>query len=182
MNLPVPELERRLTEFQVAVDAANSLIGAVGFQIVGKQGLVHSEGFTDFGAADTVRPLLWDRIQMLAANHGIVRAWSKESTQFWKQTLGKPDEAALEKLPPLWAALPGDWLMLKLREDLEVVLSLDKEFEKFTVMSKLESQAVLGRAKVFKTIALAAALLLGVGVMIAVVMMILHKQTPPPGH
>lgn len=181
MNLPVPELERRLTEFQVAVDAANSLIGAVGFQIVGKQGLVHSEGFTDFGAADTVRPLLWERIQMLAANHGIVRAWSKEATQFWKQTLGKPDEAALEKLPPLWAALPGDWLMLKLREDLEVVLSLDKEFEKFAVMSKMESQTALGQAKVFKSIALAAALLLGIGVMVAILMMLFNK-TPPPAH
>lgn len=179
MNLPVPELERRLTEFQVAVDAGGALVGAVGFQIAGKQGLVHSEGFTDFGAADTVRPLLWERIKMLASNHGTMRAWTKEATQFWKQTLDKPDEAALAKLPPLWAALPGDWLMLKLREDLEEVLSLDKEFEKFAVMSKMESQTALGQAKVFKSIALAAALLLGIGVLIAVVMMLMNQKPPP---
>ena len=58
MNLPVPDLERRLTEFQVAVDSGNTLIGAVGFQMAGKQGLVHSEGFTDFGAAFAGRDLL----------------------------------------------------------------------------------------------------------------------------
>lgn len=179
MNLPVMELERRLTEFQVAVDASNTLIGAIAFQMAGKQGFVHSEGFTDFGLTDTVRPLLWARIQMLATNHGTVRVWTQEATQFWKQTLEKPDEASLAKLPPIWAALHGDWLTLKLREDIEEVLSLDKEFEKFAVMTKMESQAALGQAKVFKTIALTAAILLGVGVAIAVTMMILHKGPPP---
>lgn len=182
MNLPVPELERHLTEFQVAVDSNNTVIGAIGFQMAGKHGLIHSEGFTDFGAADTARPLLWERIQMLAANHGTVRAWTKEATQFWKRTLGKPDEASLAKLPPIWAAFPGDWLTLKLREDVEEVLSLDKEFEKFAVMSKMETQATLGRAKVFKTVALSAAVVLGVGVLIAIVMMFLHQKPPQPGH
>ena len=79
MNLPVNGLDRRLTEFQVATDAAGKIVGAVGLQLVGKQGLVHSEGFTDFGVTDIVRPMLWERLQMVAANHGIVRAWTKET-------------------------------------------------------------------------------------------------------
>ena len=181
MNLPVAELERRLTEFQVVQDGGGTLIGAIGFQMTGKHGLIHSEGFTDFGAADTARPLLWERVQMLAGNHGTVRAWTKEATQFWKHTLSKPDEDAIAKIPPAWAALPGDWLTLKLREDVEEVLSLDKEFEKFASSSKMETEAALGQAKTFKTAAMTAAILLAVVVLVATVMMLLH-QKPAAGH
>lgn len=184
MNLPVNGLDRRLTEFQVATDAAGKLVGAVGFQLVGKQGLIHSEGFTDFGVTDVVRPMLWERLQMVATNHGTVRAWTKEIAPFWRQIgLAEPEADTLTKLPVFSSSeQPGKWLTIKLREDIEEVLSLDKEFEKFAVMSKMEAQAALGQAKVFKTIALTAAVLLGIGVLIATVMLILHEKTPPTGH
>lgn len=181
MRLPANELERQLTEFQVAVDADGIVIGAVGFQIVGKNGLIHSEGFTDYGAADTLRPLLWERLQMLAANHGTVRAWTKETTPFWRQAgLAKPDADALAKLPPAWAALPGDWLALKLREDVEEILSTDKEFELFKQSAKRESEAALGQARVLKTIATVGAIILGIAVLIASVMLVLHKTPTSP--
>jgi N-acetylglutamate synthase-like GNAT family acetyltransferase len=170
MNFASGELERRLTEFQVAVDAAETIVGAVGFQIAGKNGLVHSEAFTDFGLADALRPKLWERLQMVAANHGTVRAWTRETAPFWSQIgLTTPDTEALGKMPPAWKDQPGEWRMLKLREDVEEVLSADKEFEMFKQATKAEAHATLGTAKLMNKVALALAILLGLGVFFAVI-------------
>ena len=182
MNLPVNGLDRRLTEFQVATDASGKIVGAVGLQLAGKQGLVHGEGFTDFGVTDTVRPMLWERLQMVAANHGIVRVWSKEVAPFWKQ-IGRvpPDAEALGKLPPAWNSHPGEWLTVKLREDVEEVLSMDKEFELFKQSTAQQSQEAINQAKLLKTIATVAAVILGIVVLIASVYM-LRNNFAPPGH
>src|SRR6516225_3162151 len=79
MNLAGAGLDRRLTEFQVVVDAIGTVVGTVGLQMLGKQALLHSEAFTDFAVADIVRPRLWDRLQMVAGNNGICRVWSLET-------------------------------------------------------------------------------------------------------
>jgi N-acetylglutamate synthase-like GNAT family acetyltransferase len=180
MNLPVSDLERRLTEFQAAVDDAGMLAGAVGFQMTGKHGLVHSEGFKDFSVTDTVRPMLWERLQMLSANHGIVRVWTKENAPFWSQQLNRPDADALAKLPATWAALPGEWLTLKLREDVEEVLSLDKEFEMFKQSAEQESQAAMGQAKILKNVATVAAIILAL-VVVAGAIYMLRQNLGQPG-
>lgn len=167
MKLPTGELDKRLTEFQVATAPDGTLVGAVGFQIAGKNGLIHSEGFTDFSLADPLRPLLWERLQMVAANHGTVRAWTRETAPFWTQAgLARPDAEAQTKMPPAWQTLSGDWLVLKLREDVEEVLSADKEFEMFKQASKAEAHATLGTAKMMNKLATALAVLLGVAVLL----------------
>jgi N-acetylglutamate synthase-like GNAT family acetyltransferase len=180
MNFGVLELEKRLTEFQVAVDSNGSVAGAIGYQMQGKQALIHSEAFTDFSLTDTLRPLLWERLKMLAANHGTVRVWSKEDSRFWAQeTLTKPDADALEKLPANWAAQPGEWRTLKLREDVEEVLSLDKEFAMFAEAERERSRSALNQAKLLKTIATVIALILGLIVLVGVGLMLMHKYRPP---
>jgi N-acetylglutamate synthase-like GNAT family acetyltransferase len=179
MKLDASALEKRLTEFQIAEDNKGKVVGTIGYQMIGKHALIHSEGFTDFGLADGVRPLLWERLKMLAANHGTVRVWTKESARFWSQeTLTTPDAATLEKLPETWRALPGNWFTFKLREDLEEVLSLDKEFAMFAEAERERSRSALGQAKVLKTIATVLALLLGLAVLVASVMLALQKAPP----
>jgi len=44
-NLPWQELERRLTEFQVADDGTGQVVGALGIQIAVRQANIHSEVF-----------------------------------------------------------------------------------------------------------------------------------------
>lgn len=179
MNLGAVGLDRRLTEFQVATDASGKLVGAIGLQLGGKQGLIHSEGFTDFGVTDVVRPMLWERLQMVAANHGTVRVWTKEVAPFWKQIgLAAPDAETLAKLPPAWSDHPGDWLVLKLREDVEEILSMDKEFELFKQSSAQQSQVAISQAKTLKTLATAAAVLLGLVVVVALVLMLKNNFAP----
>lgn len=182
MNLPASGLDRRLTEFQVATDAAGKLVGAIGFQLVGKQGLIHSEGFTDFGVADTVRPMLWERLQMVATNHGIVRAWTKEIAPFWKQTgLAEPDADTLSKLPAFSSnEVPGKWFTIKLREDVEEVLSLDKEFELFKQSAQQQSEAAMNQAKTLKTIATIAAIILAIIVVVGSIYLMKNNIAPPP--
>jgi hypothetical protein len=164
MRFPVDDLSKRVTEFQVAENADGKLIGAIGMQIAEKQGRIHSEGFTDFAHTDQVRPMLWERIQSVAANHGLLRLWTTEQAPFWSRCgLGKPDDEAMSKLPAVWRNEPGAWLTLKLRDDLETLISADKEFALFMESEKEQTRRTFQQAKMLKMIAtLVAIALLGV--------------------
>ncbi len=161
MKFPAGELARRITEFQVAEDGAGKVLGAIGLQIVQKQGRLHSEGFTDFSLAEQLRSPLWERLQSVAANHGLYRLWTQEQAPFWSRCgLQKADREALEKLPAAWRPFPGAWLTLKLKEDLEEVISADKEFALFMESEKQRSARALEQARVLKVIATVLALIL----------------------
>jgi hypothetical protein len=179
MSLDGAGLERRLTEFQVAVNEIGTVLGAIGFQMLGKQALLHSEGYVDFSMADLARPLLWERLQVVAANHGICRVWSRETAPFWTQNiLSAPDTAALEQLPAVWNTTgPGGWRTIKLREDVEEILSADKEFALFVESERERSRSALRQAKALKVLATAAAIVLGVAVVIGLIYIYRHHPT-----
>ena len=82
MHLPGPDLEKRLTEFQVVETADGRLAGALGIQIVRQHAWLHSESYLDFALADEARPQLLARIQALASNHGVFRLWTLEKSPF----------------------------------------------------------------------------------------------------
>lgn len=179
MNFDTQGLDKRITEFQIAADSTGKIVGAIGYQMRGKHALIHSEGFTDFGLADTLRPLLWDRLKMLAANHGTIRVWTKEEAPYWSHgTMAKPDADALEKLPVDWKNLRGEWLTVKLREDVEEVLSLDKEFAMFAEAERERSRSAMNQAKILKTVATVIAIILGLVVVAGLVIMMIQKYRP----
>ena len=153
MRFPVDELARRVTEFQVAESPDGKILGAVGLQIAERQGLVHSEAFSDFALAEHLRPLLWDRVHAVATNHGLLRVWTQEQAPFWNHCgLLKADEEALQKLPALWRGPSSPWLTLKLRDDMETVMSLDKEFALFMQSEKQRTEQVFQHARTLKTL------------------------------
>ena len=153
MHYPTEELARRVTEFQVAEGADGKLLGAVGLQIAERQGLVHSEAFSDFALAEHLRPLLWDRVHAVATNHGLLRVWTQEQAPFWNHCgLLKADPEALQKLPVLWRGPSSGWLTLKLKDDVETVISLDKEFALFMQSEKQRTERVFQHARRLKTI------------------------------
>ena len=154
MNFPAMELAKRPTEFQVTEGADGNLVGLVGLQIAERQGRIHSEAFKDFALADQLRPLLWERIHAVAANHGLLRLWTQEQAPFWNHCgLVKADAEALEKLPAVWRGPASDWLTLKLREDIAAVISLDKEFALFKESEKQRTQRAFQQARILKMIA-----------------------------
>jgi hypothetical protein len=162
------------------VDAIGTVVGTVGLQMLGKQALLHSEAFTDFAVADIVRPRLWDRLQMVAGNNGICRVWSLETAPFWSQNiLSRADAVSLEKLPEPWRAFGGEWRTLKLREDVDELLSLDKEFALFAASERERSRTALKQAKSLKMLATIVSVLLGIAVLTAVIRMLFHSPTGP---
>jgi N-acetylglutamate synthase-like GNAT family acetyltransferase len=153
MNFAVDELARRITDFHVVESAQGVLLGAAGLQAAERQGLVHSEGFTDFALADTLRPLLWERLQAVARNQGLLRLWTQEQAPFWSHCgLVKADAEALEKLPAPWRALPSAWRTLKLRDDLDTIVSADQAFAVFVESERQQTARTLRRAKVLKSV------------------------------
>jgi hypothetical protein len=154
MKFSVPDLEKQLTGFQVAVNAEGQIVGAVGFEMQQRHGRIHSEAYSDFSAADVVRPLLWTRLQSLCSNHGVLRLWTQEISPFWSHNGLTPpgDEAERKKLPEAWSALEGNWLTLKLKDE-EAIASLDKEFALFMESEKARTAGALDQARKLKVVA-----------------------------
>jgi N-acetylglutamate synthase-like GNAT family acetyltransferase len=154
MHFPADDLGKRITEFQIAEEPGGRLLGGVGLQIADRQGRIHSEGFVDFSVADALRPLLLERVRAVATNHGLYRLWTQEQAPFWHRSgLTNPDAEALEKLPAAWRQPSARWLTSKLKDDVETLVSVDKEFAVFMQSEKEKTAKALQRAKALKALA-----------------------------
>jgi N-acetylglutamate synthase-like GNAT family acetyltransferase len=161
MRFDTDDLAKRVTEFQIAESSDGKLLGALGLQLMAQQGLIHSEAFPDFALGDHLRPLLWDRVHAVATNQGLLRLWTREQAPFWNHCgMVKADAATLSQLPPAWRDRSSEWLTLKLRDAVETLVSLDKEFAAFMESEKQRTVQALQRAKMLKTIATAMAFIL----------------------
>jgi N-acetylglutamate synthase-like GNAT family acetyltransferase len=149
--LPADELENRLTEFQV-VEAGGVFAGAVGVQILRQHARLHSEDYADFSIADAARELFWERIQKLAANHGVFRVWTQEASPFWTRWGFQPANAEiLERLPEEWKNLEGGWLTLELKNEDAIKAALGGQFAGFMDAEKKQTAAVAERARKIRT-------------------------------
>ena len=152
MHLTVAELEPRLTEFQVVEDAEGKVVGAIGFQIGSGHGQLHSEGYSDFGVTDSARPLLWARIQTLATNHGILRLWTREKTQFWDQLGFKvAGEQELKKLPVNWQTEGASWFTLQLKDEV-AINAAEQELVMFMGAQKERADRMMQQVRTLKTL------------------------------
>jgi len=180
MRFPVAELEKQLTDFQVVVDATDAVVGSIGLTVLQRQGHVHSEAFSDFSLTDRARPVLWERIQTLSKNNGLVRLWTNDSSPFWTHNgFQKATPEALEKLPEQWDRMKPGWLTLQLRDE-NVVATLDKEFAMFVASEKHRSEQALGQAKILKTIVTVLAFLLALGILAAAAYVFLSRRGSLP--
>ena len=161
MRLPAAELEPRLTEFQIVQEESDGkIIGGIGFQMAAQQGRLHSEGFTDFAFADAARELLWNRIQTLATNHGILRLWTQEATPFWTRLGFKAANAEeLKKLPPAWSSENTSWLTLQLKNE-AAISAAEQELAMFMHAQKQQSARLFDRVRTLKTAATIMAIIL----------------------
>ena len=176
MQYPTEDLARRVTEFQVAEGQDGAVLGALGLQVAERQGRVHSEAFSDFALAEQLRPLLWDRVHAVATNQGLLRVWTQEQAPFWNHCgLLKPDAEALEKLPASWRGPSSAWLTLKLKDDVETVVALDKEFAQFMQSEKQRTEQGFRRAKALKTFATVVAFALLIAVVAWAISLFMHN-------
>lgn len=147
MRLPADELESRLTEFQV-VELDGEVAGAIGFQIIRTAALLHSEGYADFSIADAARQLFWDRIQALAANHGVFRLWTQENSPFWSRWGFQPAGGELlSRLPDEWKTAGGKWFTLELKDEDAVNTALKDQFADFIADERKQTASVSAQAR-----------------------------------
>jgi N-acetylglutamate synthase-like GNAT family acetyltransferase len=181
MHFDADALAKRITEFQVAQSPKGEIIGAVGLQIAEKQGCIHSEGFTDFADAESLRPVLWERINSLAANHGLVRLWTREQAPFWSHCgLHKAEPESLQRLPLLWRGEQSGWLTLKLRDDIDTIISVDKEFSLFMQAERQRTQKRLRQAQIIKYVAALVAFGILLAVLIGAFYLMSRHRLPAP--
>jgi hypothetical protein len=172
MGLPAAELQNRLTEFQLVVDQAGGVLGGVGFHCEGREGRIHSEVFSDFGFADHFRPLLWDRLQMVALNHSVTRVWTQETAPFYTHNgFQTATPAELSEMPGAWQALPGRWLYLRLREDFSPQ-QIEMAMETLMAEERAQTESLSRRARWVKNLATILAVLLALFVIGAAIYMV----------
>lgn len=164
MRLPAEELEKRLTEFQVVENSGGEVVGAIGVQFSGQHALLHSEGYSDFGIADASRQLFWERIQTLAAHHGVFRIWTQERSPFWKNFGFQPPAAeVLARLPAGWKnEFDGGWLTLQLKNEEAITAALEKQFAPFMAGEKSETQRISEKAKTINLVITIAGFTVGI--------------------
>jgi N-acetylglutamate synthase-like GNAT family acetyltransferase len=178
LHFSAADLQNRLTEFQVAESSDGKLLGAIGMQITEKQGLIHSESFIDFSLAEELRPLLWERLQSVATNHGLFRVWTQEGAPFWSRCgLKLAKEETLQKLPTPWKQFDGTWLSQQLRDDAAIeALSAEKEFALFMEAEKQNTEKLMSQAKTLKTIVLIFASLVIIVILGATIWVLLNRR------
>jgi N-acetylglutamate synthase-like GNAT family acetyltransferase len=153
-HLQVLDLEKRLTEFQLVSTPGGDLIGVIALHIDGKLGRLYGEAFTHPEQADDARPWLWERLQTLARNHGLVRLWTLEAAPFWHHAgFTKADPEQLRKLPESFGDRHSHWLTLALREESVQAISIEKEFEIFQQSQRAQTEQVLAQARRLKLLA-----------------------------
>ena len=172
---PAEELESRLTEFQV-VEADGVFAGALGLQIQRQHARLHSEDYLDFSIADAARELFWERIQKIAANHGVFRIWTQETSPFWTHWGFQPANAeTLARLPDEWKNLEGRWLTLELKNEEAISAALENQFAGFMDSEKKQTAQVASRARQITTILTVIFFAIGlVGIAITVWLLLRH--------
>jgi hypothetical protein len=153
MHLAPDELEKRVTEFQVVVDADGIFLGAIGFQVSKQHALLHSEGFTDFSVADAARDLFWRRIQILCSNHAVFRLWTQERSPFWKAFgFRPPNPETLARLPTEWRNdSDGAWLTFQLKDEEAIAAALATDLVSLMDTEKKQTERVREQAQTLRT-------------------------------
>ncbi|HEX7651951.1 MAG TPA: hypothetical protein VF607_00500 [Verrucomicrobiae bacterium] len=152
MQLDPADLETRLTEFQV-VERAGAVVGAIGFQILGTAGRLYGEGYSDYSVADAARALFWERIQTLAASHGVFRLWTQEVSPYWQhQDFTPPDADARERLPQDWQGREGKWLTLELKNEAVINAAYKTQMAKLSALEKQSAAELEAKARMMRTL------------------------------
>ena len=180
-NLPAKDLEGRFKEFQVVENGNGGIAGAIGLQVSGHEGRLHSEAFEDFGQADTLRGILWERMRTVAQNHGLVRVWSQFTSPYWRAIgFDQASNETLTKLPQNFGSDRSPWLCVKLREETHAAVSIDKEFALFREAEREQTEKVMRQAKVLKIVAGVVAVLVMILVVVwAILFFRMRNQLPP---
>ena len=177
-RLPADELESRLTEFQV-VDADGQFAGALGVQVIRQHARFHSEDYTDFSVADAARELFWERTQKIAANLGVFRVWTQETSPFWVRWGFQPaDEEVLTRLPEEWRNLEGRWLTLELKNEEAINRALNTQVTGFMDAERDQTARMENQARILRLIVTIILFVFGIICFVVAGFLIMRRMHP----
>jgi N-acetylglutamate synthase-like GNAT family acetyltransferase len=154
-SLPVEVLEKRFTEFQVALNEQGEVVAGIGLQAAEEQGCLHSEAIGWPDVADTLRERLWPRLEGLARNQGLARLWTHLEAPFWKGVgFKKAGDDTLASLPAAFIGGASTWLHLPLRSAETGQDEIEKHLAVLKAMSHAETERLMERARLLKWIAM----------------------------
>jgi N-acetylglutamate synthase-like GNAT family acetyltransferase len=158
-RLPVVELEKHLTEVQVAARPDGVLLGAMALRLAGTQGWLHSEAFYNLEHSEAVRRWLWERVQVLARNHGLTRLWTRERGPFWSGAGFRQATAEdLKRFPAAFGQAQAEWHTLPLQAETALTPALEKELELFHQAEQQDTQRLVRQARILKWVVVLIAL------------------------
>lgn len=166
-QLPWETLEKRFTEFQVAVDGRGTIWAALGIRIARHQAQLHSEVFRQWDIADALRERFWERIESLSHNHSLTLLWTQLTSPFWHgYGFHPPTAETWQRFPPEFGDQGGPWTVLSLRPEPVPTVDLEREFDRFAEAERHRTEAALEQARWLKRLATILALLLFLGVLV----------------
>jgi len=173
-NLKWQDLEKRFTEFQVAVDSQNTILGAIGLHINGRDALMHSEVFLHFDMADKIRDLIWKRIEVIALNHGLVRIWTLESSPYWHHNgFNLATHEQKQKFPIAFGDPNQSWYVMQMRPETPMKVTVpEKEFEIFIAQERENTEKINAIGNTMRVIATIIAAILLIGVVVGAIYII----------
>jgi N-acetylglutamate synthase-like GNAT family acetyltransferase len=177
-RLPAYELERRLTEFHVAVRPDGVVIGALGIQVAGGHALLHSPAFPSQAQAAEGLPVLWEHVLALAHTQGVARLWLRGTlASHWEEAgFRSATPAHLKQLPAALGSPRGVWASLALRDEGVMAAALEKEFAALHDAQQEQTERLRRQATFWKVLAwgIALAFFAGAGWML----FLLFRQAP----
>lgn len=160
------DLEKRFTEFQVALEKGGLMLGCAALEMADHQGKLHSETYRRPELFSTLAPLLAARVLRVAQNHGLHRIWLHPDQVHLFQSHPIRPAGANERghLPSHFGSPHELWMVLPLRDESVLVLA-EREFALLKQTQQESTERTLRRARLFRW---AAAFLLALVVAFAV--------------
>jgi N-acetylglutamate synthase-like GNAT family acetyltransferase len=154
-QLPAETLEKRFTEFHLVADTDGRVLAAIGIQLGGTQGLLHSESIGRAEISDALRGLLWERLQVIIKSNALERLWTQLDSHYWRD-LGFQRATAeqLKMLPAKFSQGERPWRVKSLcAADANAVL--ERELAEIKTLQLREAARAQQRVQLMKKVALA---------------------------
>lgn len=174
-DLDVSTLERRLTEFHVALDEEHRLLGAIGLRLQDGEGCLHTEAYFDVEGMHSARTALIERVEKMADALGLRRVWTTlDLSALGERSFDDADDAAMETFPREFGDWRQNWRIVTLRDPASDPANLERQLAMLTIENRESSQQIIQGAKVMKRLMNGALILLALAMVVLLMVLIQH--------
>ena len=180
-RLPEHDLDKRFTEFQIAIDDHGWILGALAVRFAGQHGEVHSLAIRRADQEAELRDALWERILQIAHQQGSLRLWNRQSGEFWIDRGFTPAPPAVVKELPAAFGPPGEsWRSLKLRDEPLKLIAAEEQLEAFLDLERVKTDRLVSQVRALKIVAMSFIALIFLGVAGALIFLLTRNRKTRP--